>query len=150
MSRGFEFASGLKEKHTPVLPQRSTKHSAGYDFFASQNCVIGSGETVLIPTGIKAYMEEDEVLYLFNRSSNALKLGLWLANGVGVVDSDYYNNPDNDGHIMFMFVNTTDDFIIIERGQKIGQGIFSKYLVADQDNVLNNNRSGGFGSTGGN
>ena len=100
----------------------------------------------LIPTGIKAYMADDEVLYLYNRSSNPKKKGLILANSVGVIDKDYYNNPDNDGHIMFAFYNMKEEDIIIKKGEAIGQGVFMKYLVTDDDKATGI-RTGGFGST---
>ena len=88
-----------------------------------------------IKTGIKAYMQDDEVLYLYNRSSNPKKKGLILANSVGVIDKDYYGNPDNDGHIMFAFYNIKDEDIEIKNGEAIGQAVFQKYLVVDDDNA---------------
>ena len=91
-------------------------------------------------------MGDDEVLYLYNRSSNPKKKGLILANSVGVVDKDYYGNPDNDGHIMFAFFNIKDEDITIKKGEAIGQAIFSKYLVTDDDQAKGK-RQGGFGST---
>ena len=100
----------------------------------------------LIKTGLKAYMEDDEVLMLYNRSSNPKKKGLILANSVGVVDKDYYGNPDNDGHIMFAFYNIKEEDIEIKKGEAIGQAVFQKYLVADNDNA-SGDRTGGFGST---
>ena len=81
-----------------------------------------------------------------NRSSNPLKRGLVLANGVGVIDKDYYGNADNDGHIFFAFYNNTEEDIMIHKGDMIGQGIFSKYLVVDDDEA-EGERLGGFGST---
>ena len=101
---------------------------------------------VLVPTGVKSYMQQNEFLQLANRSSNP-KNGLVLANGVGIIDSDYYNNENNEGHIMFQFINLTEDDVIIEVGQKIGQGIFLPFLLTDDD-FVDNVRSGGFGSTG--
>ena len=100
----------------------------------------------LVPTGIKAYMPEDEALMLFNRSSNPLKTFLVLSNGVGVIDSDYYENPGNDGNIMFQFWNFGPMNYTINKGETIGQGIFMKYLKADND-VPGKKRVGGFGST---
>ena len=91
-------------------------------------------------------MGEDEVLILANRSSNPGKKGLILANSIGVIDSDYYGNPDNDGHIMFAFYNIKDEDIEIKKGDAIGQGIFQKFLVTDND-VSQGERKGGFGST---
>lgn len=170
--RGFEIAKRFEDKGIN-LPQRSTKNSAGYDFEVEQDTIIRSlpqrlieelfavftGEErlsndaiikslkpTLVPTGVKSYMAEDEVLYLYNRSSNPLKKLLILANGVGVIDSDYYNNPDNDGHIMFQFINLLPFDIKLTKGEKIGQGVFSKFLKTDTDNA-NGNRVSGFGST---
>ncbi|MBQ7240186.1 MAG: dUTP diphosphatase [Bacilli bacterium] len=149
MARGFEIAKGFEDKNIN-LPVRKTKLSAGYDFEAAEDTIIpafkrGDAPT-LIKTGIKAYMEDDEVLYLYNRSSNPKKKGLILANSVGVVDADYYGNPDNDGHIMFAFYNMKDEDVTIKKGEAIGQGVFQKYLVVDNDQA-EGERTGGFGST---
>ena len=147
--RGFEVAKGFEDKGIN-LPVRKTKYSAGYDVEAAEDCVIPSFEKgmkpTLVKTGIKAYMAEDEYLMLCNRSSNPKKKGLILANSVGVVDKDYYGNPDNDGHIMFAFYNIKDEDIEIKKGEAIGQGIFQKYLVTDDD-IAEGERTGGFGST---
>ena len=91
-------------------------------------------------------MKDDEYLMLCNRSSNPKKKGLILANSVGIVDKDYYENPDNDGHIMFAFFNVKDVDVEIKKGDAIGQGIFKQYLVTDDD-VAEGERLGGFGST---
>ncbi|MBR5239862.1 MAG: dUTP diphosphatase [Clostridia bacterium] len=158
--RGFEVAKDFLNQDIK-LPERSTKNSAGYDFFAIEDTVIPSyyGQLLekvvskepikptLVKTGIKAYMGEDEVLSIYNRSSNPGKKGLILANSVGIIDSDYYSNPDNDGHIMFAFYNFMPFAITIKKGDKIGQGIFTKFLKADNDNAQGD-RTGGFGSTG--
>ena len=147
--RGFEIAKGFENKGIN-LPQRKTKFSAGYDVEAAEDIVIPSFKKgmapTLIPTGIKAYMEDDEVLYLYNRSSNPKKKGLILANSVGVVDKDYYGNPDNDGHIMFAFFNIKEEDITIKKGEAIGQAVFAKYLISDDDEAAGE-RVGGFGST---
>jgi len=100
----------------------------------------------LVPTGVKAYMQDDEGLFIYNRSSNPLKRLLILTNGVGVIDSDYYSNPGNDGHIMFQFINIAPFPIMIEKGEKIGQGIFKQYLKADEV-ISTTERTGGMGST---
>ena len=105
-------------------------------------------QPTLVHTGIKACMEEDEVLYIFNRSSNPKKLGLVLANSVGVIDSDYYGNPDNDGEIMFAYYNFFPFDVTIQKGDRIGQGVFQKYLRAENAIISDVDRSGGFGSTG--
>ena len=148
-SRGFEVCKGFEEKEIH-LPERKTKYSAGYDIEAAEDIVVPSFRKgmnpTLIPTGVKAYMEDDEVLYLYNRSSNPKKKGLVLANSVGVIDKDYYGNPDNDGHIMFAFYNIKEEDITIHKGEAIGQGVFSKYLISDDDSA-EGDRTGGFGST---
>ena len=147
--RGFEIAKGF-ENSVINLPVRSTKNSAGYDIEAAEDVIIPSfkpgQKPVLVKTGLKAYMQSDEVLILANRSSNPGKKGLILANSIGVVDSDYYGNPDNDGHIMFAFFNFKDEDIQIKKGDRIGQGMFQKYLVTDND-IAGGERTGGFGST---
>ena len=148
-SRGFEVAKGFEDKNIN-LPERKTKFSAGYDIEAAEDIVIPKFiprmKPTLVKTGIKAYMMDDEVLYLYNRSSNPGKKGLVLANSVGVVDKDYYGNPDNDGHIMFAFFNIKDEDIEIKKGDAIGQGVFAKYLTVDDDSS-EGIRQGGFGST---
>ena len=147
--RGFEVAKGFENKGIN-LPIRKTKYSAGYDIEAAEDVVIPSFKKgtnpTLVKTGIKAYMEADEVLLLYNRSSNPKKKGLILANSVGVIDKDYYGNPDNDGHIMFAFYNIKEEDIEIKKGEAIGQAIFQKYLISDDDNAQGE-RLGGFGST---
>lgn len=147
--RGFEIAKGFENSNIN-LPVRSTKNSAGYDVEAAEDCVIPAfkpgQKPTLVKTGIKAYMESDEVLILANRSSNPGKKGLILANSIGVVDSDYYGNSDNDGHIMYAFFNFKAEDIEIKKGERIGQAIFQKYLVTDND-IAQGERTGGFGST---
>ena len=127
--RGFEIAKGF-ENAGINLPVRSTKHSAGYDIEAAEDTIIPSfkkgAKPTLIKTGLKAYMGEDEVLILANRSSNPGKKGLILANSIGVVDSDYYGNPDNDGHIMFAYFNIKEEDIEIKKGERIRTSHFPK------------------------
>ena len=136
--RGFEVAKGFENKQIN-LPVRKTKFSAGYDVEAEEDCIIPSFKKgmkpTLVKTGIKAYMQEDEVLILANRSSKTKKKGLVLANSIGVIDCDYYGNPDNDGHIMFAFFNIKDEDIEIKKGDTIGQAIFQKFLVTDDDSA---------------
>ena len=147
--RGFEIAKGFEDWNIN-LPVRKTKFSAGSDIEAAEDTIIPSFKKgmkpTLVKTGVKAYMGEDEVLILANRSSNPGKKGLILANSIGVIDSDYYGNPDNDGHIMFAFYNIKDEDINIKKGEAIGQGIFQKFLITDND-VTTGKRTGGFGST---
>ena len=146
--RGFEVAKGFENANIN-LPIRKTKYSAGYDIEAAEDCIIPAfkkgDKPTLVKTGLKAYMQDDEMLLLYNRSSNPGKRGLVLANGVGVVDKDYYGNPDNDGAIMFAFFNLKKEDIEIKKGDAIGQAIFQKYLVTDDD-IASGERLGGFGS----
>ena len=152
--RGFEVVSSFSDIN---LPKRSTARSAGYDFEAAEDITVPSiwklalkgSENInptFIKTGVKAYMQEDEALFLYNRSSNPGKKGLVMANSVGVVDSDYYNNADNEGHIMFAFYNFFPIDVTIKKGDRIGQGVFKKFLKADGDDAAAI-RTGGFGST---
>ena len=148
-TRGFEIAKGFEDKSIN-LPIRKTKFSAGYDIEAAEDCIIPSfkrgQKPTLVKTGLKAYMPDDEMLLLYNRSSNPGKKGLILANSVGVVDKEYYGNQDNDGHIMFAFYNIKDEDVEIKKGDAIGQAIFQKYFVTDNDKT-EGIREGGFGST---
>ena len=141
------------------LPQRSTTCSAGYDFYAAENVELPSIwsqiwrlicrkeiEPTIIHTHVKAKMKSNEVLLAFNRSSNPFR-GMILANGVGVIDADYYSNPDNDGDIGFAFYNLMPWKVFISKGQKIGQGIFMTYRKTEDDSA-SGTREGGFGSTG--
>jgi len=147
--RGFEIIEEYKNKGIN-LPIRKTKYSAGYDVEAAEDITIPSFKKgmnpTLVKTGIKAYMADDEVLMLYNRSSNPKKKGLILSNSVGVIDKDYYGNPDNDGHIMFAFYNIKEEDVEIKKGDAIGQAVFQKYLVTDDD-AATGERLGGFGST---
>jgi dUTP pyrophosphatase len=129
------------------LPKRGTKNSAGYDFFSPINEIIPAHKTAKIPTGVKVYMQPDEVLMIYPRSSIGFKTNIRLSNTTGVIDSDYYNNPDNEGHMWIKFYNPTDEDYRIFIGDKIAQGIFTKFLVTDDDNT-DQNRTGGLGSTG--
>ncbi|MGN1270159.1 MAG: dUTP diphosphatase [Clostridia bacterium] len=147
--RGFEVAKGF-ENSGINMPVRKTKYSAGYDVEAAEDCIIpafkpGQAPT-LVKTGLKAYMPEDEYLMLCNRSSNPKKKGLVMANSIGIIDSDYYENPDNDGHFMFAFLNIKEEDVQIKKGDCIGQAIFQKFLVVDNDSA-EGSRLGGFGST---
>ena len=130
-----------------MCPVRSTKHSAGYDFRSPISFTLKSNEIIKVPTGIKASMESDEYLALLVRSSMGFKYNMRLCNQVGIVDSDYYNNPDNEGHIFIKIQNEGEKDIVINKGDRFAQGIFSKYLLVDDDSS-DSERAGGFGSTG--
>ena len=132
------------------LPERSTKCSAGYDFTAIEDVEIPpyklGDNPFMVATGVKVAMLADEFLMLVNRSSNPKKKKLVIPNSVGIVDADYFNNPDNDGEIFFGFYNVSNEPVQIKKGEKLGQGIFMKYLKTDDDEA-NGERTGGFGST---
>ena len=148
--RGFEVVKDEAIKNQGVgikLPQRGSKYSAGYDFFTPVSVTIKAGDKTLIWTDIKAYMQQGEVLLLDVRSSIGIKKGLMLANTIGVVDADYYENTDNDGNIGICLRNLTNEDITLEAGERIAQGIFIPYLVADNGNT-DDERTGGIGSTG--
>ncbi|MBR4671728.1 MAG: hypothetical protein IKO78_00825 [Bacilli bacterium] len=115
------------------MPSRETTHSAGYDFHALEEMTLKPQEIKRIPTGIKATMEDDEVLYIHVRGSQGFKYNVRLCNQVGVVDKDYYNNPGNEGHIWIALQNEVKDDYIIKKGQGIAQGIFAKFLLTDND-----------------
>ncbi len=135
------------EDYTKIkLPSRATSSSAGYDFYLPYDLVIKPKESILVKTGIKACMENDEFLMIVIRSSLGVKKGLQLSNNVGIIDSDYYNNIDNEGHIMISLKNCSDVAVTLMCGERIAQGIFLKYLKVDDDSNQNA-RLGGFGST---
>ncbi len=129
------------------LPKRSTKYSAGYDVFSIYDFELCPNEEILLPTGIKAYMQNDEVLKAYPRSGLGFKYYSRLANTVGVIDSDYYNNPKNEGHIWVKLRNEGNKTMKIKKDEAICQLIFEKYLLADGDNYEGEERQGGFGST---
>lgn len=147
--RGFEIAKGFEDKSIN-LPKRKTKSSAAYDIEAAEDIIVPSFKkglkATLVPTGLKAYMQEDEVLYLYAKSSGFSKKGIMLSNAVGIIDGDYYENEDNDGHIMFSVINMKEEDLYIKKGEAIGQAMFGKYLKADNDESTAI-RKGGFGST---
>lgn len=137
-----------------LLPRRETQFSAGYDLKAAEDVTIPglNGDVrlkpVLVPTGVKAQLEKNQVLILANRSSNALKRNLIVPNGVGVIDADYYNNPNNEGEIMGLFINLNTEDYKIYKGDRIMQGIITSYAVTEDDEAKGK-RNGGFGSTDG-
>lgn len=176
MARGFKIVSAYKNQGLHV-PYRTTKQAAGYDFEAAEDFTLPSiwklnfikvlwqlrhGETTpatdldaatkvlrpfLVPTGIKAYMNDGEYLLIANRSSNPLKRNLILPNGIGVIDADYYDNPNNEGAIYVQLINMGIRDVHIKKGERIAQGIFTPYLTATDEADVTTTRSGGFGST---
>ena len=148
--RGFEAVTEEMRKGTMdyVLPVRGSSKSAGYDISSPITVTIEPHSSVLVWTNIKAYMAEDEVLQLHVRSSVGIKKGLMLKNVTGIVDSDYYSNTWNDGNIGLALRNTTDEAVVIQKGERLVQGIFMKYLTVDNDTFLKDERTGGIGSSG--
>lgn len=131
--------------HDYELPRRGSKYSCGYDFFAVRDIVIKPGEIVKIPTGYKAKFLTDEILMLVIRSSMGFKYNVRMCNQVGIIDSDYYGNLDNEGHMWVALQNEGDKDFVIKRGDAYCQGIFIKYLTCG-DNV-DCVRKSGIGST---
>ena len=148
--RGFEAVDSSKKKHdiSTRLPVRSDDGSAGYDFYSPTSVEILPGEKATIWTDIKSYMKQDEVLKIYPRSSMGIKFGVSLANTTGIIDSSYYGNPDNDGNIGICIMNNSTETYSVSEGDRIGQGIFQKYLMADNDDILNKERLSGIGHSG--
>lgn len=149
--RGFEVVDNNFRKHMEVkieLPIRGDKRSAGYDIKTPVEITLKPNERKLVFTDIKAYMQEDEVLELYVRSSIGVKKGVVLSNGTGIIDSSYYDNINNNGNLGLALWNTSDKEVVLEAGERICQGIFKKYLTIDNDSCLHKERTGGFGSSG--
>lgn len=174
----MRFEKVSKYEDTAILPTRKTIQSAGYDFYAAEDVVIPpyteilkrcgdikatepltmdavaaltkrcGAKVSLVPTGVKCKIPDGYYLQLSVRSSLPLKHWLVLGNSVGIIDADYYNNPDNEGHIYFQLINLFNAPILIKKGDCFGQGILMKYHTTEDDHV-ENVRMGGFGSTSG-
>lgn len=144
--RGFRFVGARGVPEILILPSRKTRFSAGYDFMCPYTTKIPAGGEAVIYTRVKAFMLPDEYLELHMRSSMAIKHGLKLKNGTGIIDSDYYDNPENEGEIIAVIQNTGAEDFIIEAGVNFIQGIFCKYLIASGDIAIAERR-GGIGST---
>lgn len=172
----FEVVSRFADKDIS-LPVRKTAQSAGYDFQVAEDIIIQpylyhvdrmkdampympyelsqmaewtkelKARPRLVSTGIKCKLEPGTYLELSMRSSTPLKHWLVLANAIGIIDADYYNNPDNEGEIFFQVINLSPFPIRLRKGDTIGQGIIKQYLVTEDDKSVGM-RKGGFGSTG--
>ena len=127
------------------LPKRATKNSAGYDFYALYDMVLHPGEILKIPTGYKAKFNYDEMLMLVVRSSMGFKYNVRMCNQVGIIDSDYYNNSDNEGHMWVSLQNEGKEDYVIKKGSAYCQGIFVKYLTCGDE--VDMKRVSGIGST---
>ena len=142
-----KFEKVKKMEEDIKLPERSTLNSAGYDFFAIEDIIFNPETITRVFTGVKCELMSNQVLILANRSSNPSKKGLVLLNGIGVIDADYYGNPDNDGEIAFEFYNMLDEVVEIKKGEKLGQGLILRFDKVEDDYVTNVRKSG-WGSTG--
>lgn len=131
-----------------ILPKRSTKYSAGYDFYSVKDFILNPRERKVIPTGIKCIMNDNEYLAIYVRSSLGFKYNVRMCNQVGIIDKDYYSNKMNDGHIMIALQNEGDKVLEIKKGDRFVQGIFTPYFITDDD-MADGDRLGGIGSTNG-
>mgnify|MGYP003556269586 FL=1 len=162
-TRGFEVVANAHRQHVQeavvfgkvqvqyaeiTLPIRADRRSAGYDMYLPQDVLLLPAQKIIIWSDVKAFMQEDEYVALHIRSSLGIKQGIILSNITGIVDSSYYNNPANDGNIGFALLNTSGKGVQLKAGERICQAIFQKYLLADNDNVLAEERLGGSGSSG--
>lgn len=131
-----------------IMPERKTKKSAGYDICSAVSFELAPGESKKVPTGLKAYMQDDEFLAIYIRSSLGIKKDIMLKNQVGIIDADFYNNPDNEGHFVIGIINNGKNPFVCQRGEAIAQGIFQKYYtIDDEDETRLGKRMGGIGST---
>lgn len=118
------------------IPQRDSDATAGYDICLLKDIELKPNEILKLPTGLKCFFEKDEVLLLVVRSSMGFKYNIRLCNQVGVIDADYYNNKDNEGHIWIRIQNEGDSTVKLNKGDAIVQGIFLKYLTTQSDSTL--------------
>ena len=137
-----DISEDLNLYNTYPLPARSSGKTAGYDIYLLEDVTLQPGDIKKIPTGLKAKYEDDEVLLLVVRSGMGFKYNIRLCNQIGVIDADYYNNPNNEGHMWAKVQNEGDTAVTIKKGEAIIQGIFMKYLVTDSDNNKNIKRVG--------
>ena len=132
-----------------IKPKRNTKYSAGYDFYAIEDYIIKPNESLIIPTGIKVSMNKDELLMIVVRSSTGFKYNVRMCNQVGIIESDYYNNITNEGHMFIKLHNHGEKDYILKKDEKFAQGIFMKFLITDEEEEISAERIGGLGSTDG-
>lgn len=131
-----------------VLPKRATKYSAGYDLYSPIDFVLHPGEIKKVPTGIKIDMNGDEMFLILVRSSMGIKYNVRLTNQVGFFEKDYCNNPSNEGHAWLCFQNHGEEDFVVHIGDRIAQGVFTKFLTVDDEEDIDTLRTGGIGSTG--
>ena len=141
--------TGLTEKeyNEITLPHRATPQSAGYDFHILEDLTLKPGEIKKVPTAIKANMNSDEVLMIYIRSSLGFKYNMRMCNQTGIIDSDYYNNEDNEGHIFIAIQNEGQETVNLKANDRFAQGIFMKYLTTDDEEEITSTRTGGIATT---
>lgn len=145
LNENVDVESGYEEI---VMPERKTRKSAGYDICSAVSFELAPGESKKVPTGLKAYMQDDEFLAIYIRSSLGIKKNIMLKNQVGIIDADFYNNPDNEGHFVVGIINNGKETFVCQKGEAIAQGIFQKYFTNDnEDESKLQKRMGGIGST---
>src|SRR5690554_2466876 len=132
--RRFEIISKYKNENIE-LPKRATTDSAGYDLAIVEDVLIKPGEIKLVPTGLRVKMLKNEVMFVYPRSSLALKRGLMMSNSVGVIDADYYY-AENEGHISIPLFNITKEEVLLKKGERVAQGIFTNYFKTSNDEDL--------------
>lgn len=129
------------------LPRRATRKSSGYDISSPYSFRLRQGQSIKLPTGLKVYLQDNEELLVFPRSSVGFKYKVKIDNTIGKIDADYYNNCSNEGHIWIKLTNTGNKIWGINQGDAIVQGSFYNYLITDDDCPVNEERIGGIGST---
>lgn len=137
--------TGAESYGNIALPKRATAYSAGYDFYAPTDVFLPAGGSAVVKTGVRAFMQAGWALLIYPRSGLGFKLGIRLANTVGVIDGDYCFS-DNEGHIMIKLTNPSASSVTLQAGTAIAQGIFTPYGITEDDDVTET-RNGGFGST---
>ncbi len=148
--RGFEVVAETHRVHpdAPItLPRRGSRQAAGYDFFTPVAFTVPPGGRVVIATDVKAFMGPGEFLSIHTRSSVGMR-AVMITNTVGIVDADFYGNPGNDGNILIPLHNLGDEVYETQAGDRFAQGIFSAFLLADDDDGSAPTRTGGYGHTG--
>ena len=144
--RGFEIVNAYKNNGIDI-PKRATAGSAGYDIASAEDFIVTARKIGMVPTGLKVFMLPSEVFMIYLRSSIAIKDSVMIAQNVAVIDADYYDNPDNEGHFFIPILNYSDYPFQIKKGDRIAQGIFMTYSLTDGDTYSGAKRNGGFGST---
>lgn len=130
-----------------MLPRRGTAKSAAYDFYAPYAFTLNANEVIMMPTGIKICMNDDEVFEVIVRSSVGIKYNVRMCNQVGIVDADYYNNSKNEGHLWIALQNHGQNSWNVNKNDRVAQGVFLKYLIIDDEEEITTVRVGGIGST---